>query len=282
MGSKKRKFSTMQTRSDPAHSSPDDRNTKPQEESDHEEINPDDVCPICNLLVYRPVTTSCNHNFCQSCMAHWADVSFSAQMTHVDLDERRIVETISANDIETKCPMCRTQTVANVSQQLERYLKERYPKLYATRAEEEEALSKDITPDDSVEILTIYIGNEHRLIRTNESLSNNKHDWKFFVRPSRIDIIEEVQIFLHPTFRNPRIIVQYSPYEIRRLGWGYFTIVAHIILKAGYSWVSGEAEDAPDGGEKGMLPLQWTLDFNGRGAQGRYKVKVRRQKGGNG
>jgi len=44
--------------------------------------------------------------------------------------------------------------------------------------------------------------------------------------------------------------------------------------------MSGEAEDAPDSVEKGMLPLQWTLDFNGRGAQGRYKVKVRRQKEG--
>jgi hypothetical protein len=248
----------MHCHSDPAHSSPGNSNTKPSENSDHEEINPDDVCPICNLLIYHPVTTSCNHNFCQSCMIQWADVSVSAQMTLVDLDERPI-ETVSTNNIETRCPMCRTQTVANVSQQLERDLKERYPKLYATRAAEEAALSKDVMPDDSVEVLTIYIGNEHRLIRTDESMSNIKHDWKFFVRPSRTDIIEEVQIFLHPTFRNPRIIVQYSPYEIRRLGWGYFTIVAHVILKAGYSWVSGEAEDAPDGGEKGMLPLQWTL-----------------------
>jgi len=266
--------------SDPDHSSPGNNDTKPQEESDQEEIDPNDVCPICSLLIYRPVTTSCDHNFCQSCMAQWADVSLSSQMTHVDLDERPIIETISANDIETKCPMCRTQTAANVSQQLERDLKERYPKLYATRAAEEEALSKDVTSDDSVETLTIYIGNEHRLIRTHESFSNNKHDWKFFIRPSRTDIIEEVQIFLHPTFRNPRITIQSSPYEIRRLGWGYFTIVAHVILKAGYSWMSGEAEDAPDGGENGMLPLQWTLDFSGRGAQGRCKVKIKRQKEG--
>jgi len=44
--------------------------------------------------------------------------------------------------------------------------------------------------------------------------------------------------------------------------------------------VSDEAEDAPDGREKGMLPLQWTLDFDGRGSQGQCKVKVRRQKEG--
>jgi len=82
----------------------------------------------------------------------------------------------------------------------------------------------------------------------------------------------------HPTFRNPRVIMQWPPYEIRRLGWGYFTIVAQIILKAGYSWVSAEAEDAPDGGEQGMLPLEWTLNFDGDGAQARCRVKVRKQK----
>lgn len=64
------------------------------------------------------------------------------------------------------------------------------------------------------------------------------------------------------------------------MGWGYFTIIAHVILKAGYSFVSSLAEDAPDGGEKGLLPLEWTLDFSGRGAQGRCRVKVRRQKEG--
>lgn len=82
----------------------------------------------------------------------------------------------------------------------------------------------------------------------------------------------------HPTFRNPRVIIQWPPYEITRLGWGFFTIVVHIILKAGYSWDSAEAEDAPDGGEKGMLPLEWMLNFSGGGAQGRCRVKVRRQK----
>jgi hypothetical protein len=76
------------------------------------------------------------------------------------------------------------------------------------------------------------------------------------------------------------VILQYPPYEIRRLGWGYFAIAANIILKAGYSWVSSEAEDAPDGGPKGKLPLEWTLDFNGRGSQGRLRLKVRKEKEG--
>lgn len=84
----------------------------------------------------------------------------------------------------------------------------------------------------------------------------------------------------HPTFRNSRVIVQYPPYEIRRLGWGFFTIYANIVLRAGYSWVSSDAEDTADGGIKGKLPLEWTLDFNGRGSQGRLRLKVRKEKDG--
>lgn len=74
------------------------------------------------------------------------------------------------------------------------------------------------------------------------------------------------------------MIVQWPPYEVRRLGWGYFTIFANLVLKPGYSWVSSEAEDTNDGGVKGKLPLEWTLDFNGRGSQGRLRLKVRREK----
>lgn len=75
-------------------------------------------------------------------------------------------------------------------------------------------------------------------------------------------------------------MVQHPPYEIGRLGWGYFTIYAHLILKAGYSWVSSEAEDTHDGAPKGKLPLEWTLDFHGRGSQGRLRLKVRKEKEG--
>jgi hypothetical protein len=59
-----------------------------------------------------------------------------------------------------------------------------------------------------------------------------------------------------------------------------FTIHADIILQPGWSWLSSEAEDAPDGGRKGKLPLEWTLDFNGRGSQGRLRLKVKKEKEG--
>ena len=75
-------------------------------------------------------------------------------------------------------------------------------------------------------------------------------------------------------------MLQFPPYSLRRVGWGVFTIFANIVLKAGYSWVSPEAEDTADGAPKGKLPLEWTLDFQGRGSQGRLRLKVKHEKDG--
>lgn len=233
----------------------------------------DDICPICHLLFYRPVTTKCNHTLCESCMALWADASQTSAMTIVSLDEdpdASIPTTLSA-----RCPMCRTLTTASLNTKLHRSLRARYPHLYLVREREEQRPATDT----AVETLTLYVGNTHRLRPRDpdeDYETSNIHEWTFFVRPvSHLHIIEEVQIFLHPSFRPPRIIRSMAPYEIRRVGWGIFTITAHVILKAGYSWVSGEAERAPDGAEKGMLALHWTLDFEGRGTQGRCRLKVK-------
>jgi hypothetical protein len=202
-------------------------------------------------------------------MEHWADVSVTSQMTIVGLDD--VATPIAANSIEARCPMCRTPTTARLNSRFEETLRSRYPSTYSTR-QVEETRSMD---DALIETVTLYIGNAHRLKASDDPESSNIHDWSFFVRPSRTDVIEEVQIFLHPTFRPSRVIRSLPPYEIRRLGWGFFTITAHVILKAGYSWISEEAERAPDGAEKGMLPLNWTLDFVGGGSQGRCRLKIR-------
>ena len=55
-------------------------------------------------------------------------------------------------------------------------------------------------------------------------------------------------------------------------------VVAYMILKAGYSWISDDAVDSPDGAAKGMLSLDWVLDFvgsDGKGSMGRCVLKVK-------
>lgn len=237
----------------------------------HEEIEEDDLCPICHLLLYNPIKTICNHTLCSICMAHWADVSITTNLIRVGLNDSPMV--LLPNQIETKCPMCRTFTDAQADRSRTSLLQNKYPQLYQQRKQEESGTEQET---GEISTLTLYIGNKHNLIQT-ESGSQNKHSWKFFVTTSASDLLEMVVVHLHPTFRNPTLVLETPPYEIRRLGWGYFTITADVILKEGYSWICSEAEDTPNGRYRGMLSLDWTLDFDGQGSQGRCRLKVRRE-----
>lgn len=175
----------------------------------------DDLCPVCHLLLYRPVTTRCNHTLCESCMAHWADVSVTSQMTIVSLDEEPA--TFDAAGVEARCPMCRTSTVASFNPTLAEQLAEKYPLTYAEREAEEKKAEEG--GEGAIETLTLYIGNKHHLIMPAEG-SSNRHEWTFFVKPSRTDIIEEVQILLVSIFLASYVIftflespVSYKPFK---------------------------------------------------------------------
>lgn len=199
-----------------------------------------------------------------ACMAHWTDVSVTSQMSIVDVDEEPVAFDAVAG-LEAKCPMCRQQTSAALDAARGNHLDTAYPRTARRRRVEEENDTLSEGREGGIQTMTVYIGNRHHQIEASDA---NQHDWTFFVRPSRPEMIEEVHIDLHPTFNPPRIIRGRPPYDIRRLGWGTFTITANVMLKAGYSWLSGDAIDSPDGAKKGTLPLEWTLDFSGFGGKG--------------
>lgn len=125
-------------------------------------------------------------------MAHWADVSVTTQMTIVSLDEEP--SDFDPIQVEANCPMCRRPTTASLNTQLAEQLSARYPLTYSERRADEQASEADGS-ESAIETLTLYIGNKHRLIRPAED-SSNRHEWTFFVRPSRTDIIKEVQILI--------------------------------------------------------------------------------------
>jgi len=197
-------------------------------------------------------------------------------MTIVDVDEEP--RPFDAVSVEARCPMCRTLTSAVSDGPRAETLRTKYP-LLCTQRDLEAAAERGPDSSASLQTLTVYIGNRHTLVPSKANdLAENQHEWTFFVRPSRTDIIEEVHIHLHPTFRQNHIVKTRPPYAISRLGWGFFVINASVILKAGYSWVSEDAFDSPDGARKGALPLEWTLDFDGfggKGSMGRCRLKVK-------
>ncbi|KAJ4984598.1 hypothetical protein SVAN01_09920 [Stagonosporopsis vannaccii] len=244
----------------------------PKASASSENVAHDDLCPICQLLLFTPVRTRCNHLLCASCMAQWADASSSNDIVHSSWDVE--LEDFDPNydptyDLEANCPMCRTHTTASPDNALADQLQHKYPLTYAERRVEEEVERGSRVGQNGVEGVMILIGNKHKLITGGED--DNQHDWTFFVRTSRPELVEEVRVELHPTFRPPRVILRRPPYQVRRLGWGYFTLEAEIILKAPYTWVPSASGTRQRG-----LELTWTLDFTGDGRQGRVKAKVKR------
>ncbi|KAF1954358.1 hypothetical protein CC80DRAFT_476097 [Byssothecium circinans] len=241
-----------------------------------ETIAHDDVCPVCHLLIYAPVRTQCSHILCASCMAQWADTNQTTNIPHssLDLDLREFDPNYDPTyDLEASCPMCRMRTSAQPDDALAAQLEQRYPKTYQERREEEEIERGQRAGDGGAEGVMILIGNKHRVERGAENA--NRHDWTFFVRLSRPDVVKEIRVNLHPTFRPPRVTLREPPFEVRRLGWGVFTLDAVLVLNEPYVWV----RDAGSEDRSGELTLQWMLDFEGRGKQGRVRAKIRKEEG---
>ena len=136
-------------------------------------------------------------------MEHWADISASG-MVIMDLDETALSPNhqsptgvnkyTSPTDVflEARCPMCRMQTNAEPDIQYGKKLATAYPQTWASRAAEQiESGNGELTCP--AQNLTVYIGNRHAMVSKMDRL---EHEWTFFVRPSRTDVIEEIQIQL--------------------------------------------------------------------------------------
>lgn len=129
-------------------------------------------------------------------MAVWSDVSITRQMEIVGLDDAPL--TLLPSEMESGCPMCRTLTIATLDRARESALRRSYPRTYREREVEARTIAEHDSAE-TIETLTLYIGNTHSLVRSDGETSKNNHNWGFFVRPSRTDLIEEVQIFLVST-----------------------------------------------------------------------------------
>jgi phage FluMu protein Com len=127
-------------------------------------------------------------------MVHWAEVSVTEQFRIVPLDDESTTGT--QDQIEVKCPMCRTITNSLPDEERENSLRERYPQTYLARKTEEEEQNEN--PAEEVLMMALHVGNTHEYKPPARMASDqeNVHEWTFFVRPERTDIIDEVRILL--------------------------------------------------------------------------------------
>lgn len=163
----------------------------------------DDTCHICKLLILDPVRTTCNHLMCHSCYTQWAD---TAPMQSGNNDDSNGGFEEVGLETEVTCSMCRTITTARPDPETKEMLMGKYPVLYDKRAREEAELKSG----EGLEKFTVLVGNMHRLVEREGEVGGNKHDWTFFVRFSKPEIVSSVKMrlvsSLSPTpliFRRP-------------------------------------------------------------------------------
>jgi len=94
-----------------------------------------------------------------------------------------------ALETEVSCPMCRTLTKAALHAETREMLVERYPVLYEERRVREEA---ERGVSEGVEKMTVLVGNKHALV----AAEGNKHDWTFFVKFSKPEMVRSVEVRL--------------------------------------------------------------------------------------
>ncbi|KAH3761132.1 ring zinc finger and vwf domain family protein [Pelomyxa schiedti] len=89
----------------------------------------------------------------------------------------------------------------------------------------------------------LVIGNEHTDVPASEATlsvafpdKRLTHKWKLYVRGDQVeDIVEKVEVELHPSFQPSHIIVSTAPFEVERCGWGFFAIPMVIHFKPAFS-----------------------------------------------
>jgi hypothetical protein len=130
-------------------------------------------------------------------MAQWADASSTNEIEASSFDVELTDFDPSYDpsyDLAANCPMCRTKTTAMPDALLATELEWKYPATYAERRVEEEVQKGARIGQDGVEGVMILIGNKHKLVRNPGDA--NQHDWTFFVRTSRPELVKEVRIDL--------------------------------------------------------------------------------------
>lgn len=163
------------------------------------------------MICLNTLSVPCGHNFCKFCL------------------ERSLLE-------KQNCPICRTdlpfinQQNLRVNIILSDLFSKLFPKEYSERKVEVEEEVKEFR---STKIIRkkLYYGNMHRLHSTRQDDQTAWHKWKCFVRienstspAENSEFIKSVEFHLHPTFTPPVVKITRPPFEVERLGWGWFYI----------------------------------------------------------
>ena len=171
----------------------------------------ENICAICLLFICEPIQLPCAHTFCKYCL-----------------------EKLKDNDPnELICPLCRNsipvQFKLSINKTIENEFLLKNKEIYQKRIKEVEKLRLE---DGFFEKIKLFYGNNHEIVENKGS--NNIHQWTFFIKGEikskwQIkEIIKKVEVELDPTFGGVPLLLRGDNMEIKRRGFGEFTIVFKI------------------------------------------------------
>lgn len=197
------------------------------------------LCPLCMQLYYQPAQTPCKHYFCLICLTQLIEV-------------------------ESRCPLCRTDVpstfVPAIDSVYNASLLEKFPERMKAREEEVKQHAEKY-----IKVRFLY-GNTHALVEAAAG-TENIHEWNAYVkaaRPEAEKYIDSVVFRLHPTFINPVRTIKRAPFEVKGLGWGYFTIPITIKWKKEYGLANRK--------------MDYELSFDGAGREMSFFVDIEKDK----
>ncbi|KAK8070543.1 hypothetical protein PG997_010746 [Apiospora hydei] len=247
-----------------------------------EAIHKDDLCTLCEQLLYDPIVTTCQHLFCKSCMEEHALGSLPDPAILFDVD------TIPANNLQianllnvlvARCPVCHTKSGPGVTPSPEKCteLRTKYPIAYAEREAKAAHAEPGSGGDGGVQTITVCIGNSHQAVPIPQGSSETKreHKWAIFAKSSSDDVIAYVRFSIPGMGFYP---AHAPPFRVAGSGSNTFSAKVTVVLKAGYIWDSEHAEDTTGGGYKRAVIAQWDMDFGsygGKGSMGLWRLKFK-------
>ena len=159
------------------------------------------ICAFCFEFPIEPVKLLCSHTYCYYCITEY--LNFGKQ----------------------SCPMCRKAIdfeAIQVDKKLKNEMKEKYLEKYAIRLREINEIVSNL--------VFIKLGNTHERL---ESIERNRHKWTCFIRffGETEKKIDHVVFTLHETFIKRKRKVDKAPFEVKSIGWGYFTVKIDVVFK---------------------------------------------------
>ncbi|KAJ3051161.1 hypothetical protein HK097_007858 [Rhizophlyctis rosea] len=233
------------------------------------------TCPLCLKLLFKPVTTPCNHHFCLHCLK---DLFESGEGVWGPIELKTDWE---VDEVVTRpCPMCRKEVLKremmSVNTNMDARIQAMFPETYLAR--QQELLDDSAHPLPSF-TKKLYVGNRYKSVPPELPDEESKDSWVFFVHMAthkdEKTFIDHIEVDFRSANETTFQAFQSLPYEIPRAKSDVYLLRLVVHFKEEWNLTSVNNRKAYRISSRAMR-TSWQLDFNGEGSMEEIEVRLRK------